>query len=185
MKVLTVFLSFLFLLTGCNKQNDCIDKLLSVRSRLNESGCEFYAQIRADYGEYTHTFGLECRTNEHNKLVFTVQWPETIKGISGIFDNVGGRLTFDDNVLAFSPLSEGLLTPVAAPWVFYSALKGGYINCGGTADQYYKFQINDTYQNHSLMVEILTDSNVIPVCAEIYWDGYRIISMEIEAFRIL
>ena len=71
MKVLTVFLSFLFLLTGCNKQNDCIDKLLSVRSRLNESGCEFYAQICADYGEYTHTFGLECRTNEHNKLVFS------------------------------------------------------------------------------------------------------------------
>ena len=185
MKLLAVLLSFIFLLTGCNKQNDCIEKLLSVRSRLNGSGCEFYTQILADYGEYTHAFDLQCYSNEHNELVFTAEAPETIKGVSGFFDNNGGKLTFDDNVLAFSPLSEGLLTPVAAPWVFYSALKGGYINCGGEEEGGYRFQIDDSYQRHSLMVEILTDSEVVPVFAEIYWDGYRIISMEIESFHIL
>lgn len=185
MKVLSLLLVFVLLTSGCNKQNDAIDKILSVRSRLNESGCEFYTTIVADYGEYTLTFDLACCTNELGELMFTVRSPESINGISGVFDAEGGKLRFDDHVLAFSPLSEGLLTPVAAPWVLYSAIKGGYINSGGSVDNGYTIQIDDTYRDASLLVDITTDKNGIPCAAELYWEGCRIIWMQIDKFQIL
>lgn len=185
MKILSLLLTCLFFMSGCSSHNNAMDQALSIRSRLNKSGCEFYTQIIADYGDYTHAFEMQCSVDEAGKLVFTVIKPETISGISGFFDAGVGKLTFDDKLLAFSPLSEGLLTPVAAPWVFLCALKGGYISCAGEYDDGYRIQIDDTYEDCTLMLDIITDMDARPVSAEIYWDGSRIVSMRIDNFKMM
>ena len=185
MKVLSFFLTIIILMSGCSHGNDKIEKALSIRSRLNESGCEFFAFITADYGEYIHEFGLECTMNKLGELTFTVKSPESISGISGIFDADGGKLTFDDKMLAFPPISEGLLTPVAAPWVFINALKGGYIDCGGMEGDYYRLRVDDSYEGKSLMVEFLMDDSCMPCTAQIYWEGRRMVHLQIEGFRIV
>ena len=185
MRIISLFIAVSILFAGCNKQNDAIEKALSIRSRLNESGCEFSVQITADYSTHTYEFEMECSVTKSGELRFVVMKPDSISGITGVFAAENGQLSFADKLLAFSPLSEGLLTPVAAPWVFYSALVGGYISTVGECEEGYRLQVDDTFDGHTLLVDIITDTDLIPLTAQIYWEGSRILSLCIERFRIV
>ena len=185
MRIFSLFIAVLILFAGCNKQNDAFAQAMSIRSRLNDSGCEFFVQINADYGAYTYDFEMECCVDRNGEMRFNVKKPESISGITGVFDSENGKLSFDEKLLAFSPLSEGLLTPVASPWVFFRALVGGYISAAGNCKNGYQMRLEDTYEGHALLVEIITDLDALPLSAEIYWEGSRILSLDIEWFRIV
>lgn len=186
MKRLAVLVMVLLLLCGCGTEDQKMDRALALRQRLLEgSGCSFETIVSADYGEYLHSFVLRCQADTDGKITFEVLAPETIRGITGTMNAEQGTLTFDQEILAFSPLADGQIAPVTAPWILVHTLRGGYISACGETEQGLLLSVNDSYADDALGLEIRLDENDLPVSAEIIWQGRRILSMLIEDFEIL
>ena len=185
MKRLLCVILIVVSLLGCSN-NTGMDKALQLRSRLLQStGCTFQVEITADYGQRQYVFSEKCESDENNSLNFQVLEPETICGITGVVDDSGGKLTFDNEVLAFPLLADGLLTPVSAPWILLHSLRSGYINACEDSSDKIRIIIHDTYQEIPLEVHAYCDSDCSPYFAEIFWDGRRIITLAIENFTIV
>ena len=175
----------LFLL-GCAPGADPLEKGITLRTGLLEgNGCGFFATVTADYNDYLHTFVLQCVADSSGAVRFEVIAPDSISGITGIMTGEEGTLTFDDEVLLFSPLADGQLAPVTGPWVFLKALRSGYlVSCGQTGYGSI-LTLDDSYAEDAFRLEVGLDDRDLPVFAEIYWQGRRILSMRIDNFEIL
>lgn len=184
-KTLALILICAFL-TGCSGSNDDMERILSLRAAvLAAPGCELDAVILADYGDKTQEFSVSCRSDAKGAVEFTVTAPETISGISGRIDDQKGSLTFDSKALAFSLLADEQLSPVSAPWVFLTALRGGYINSVGREGELLHCSIDDSYDEDALQLDVWLDASDLPVRAEIAYRGRRILSISVKSFRIL
>lgn len=168
------------ILFGC-ADNGAMDRALALRGRiLQASKCEFSIVITADYGDALYSFTMDCEADEKGNVVFTITKPETIAGITGVITADGGNLTFDDVMLAIPMLTDDQITPVSAPWILMRTLRGGYIT--SCADG--RVTIDDSYADDALTLDILLDEQDLPSVAEIYWKDRRILTLEIEAFRL-
>ena len=178
---------FIFLtLCGCNSKVSEIDDALSIRQQLLKAqGCRFIADISADYQDGLYHFTLACETDENGLLQFTVISPEAISGITGNISSQGGKLTFDDKVLAFPLLADGLMSPVSGPWILMQALRSGYIKSSGADGDGVVISINDTYSGESLRTDIYLDNESHIKHADIFWQGKRILSIAIKDFVYL
>lgn len=181
-RLFAVFLT-IFSLVGCSHKNSSMDKLYQFRNDLLQANVvSFDAEITTDYGQEYYTFQVSCSGDESGDLAFEVISPETISGIRGNVSREEGNLTFDDHILAFKTMAEDRLTPVTAPWVFLTALRGGYItSCGKTEDGYLAI-IRDTYLDDYLSIDVSFQEDV-PINADVFWNQTRIISMKITNFR--
>ena len=174
------------MLSGCSGKNDLSDRAVALRSKLQAAhGCSFDASVTADYGDKTYTFAMGCRVDAHGNLSFTVKEPENIAGISGAIGNSGGKLTFDEHMLAFPMLADGQVTPVSGPWIFLKTLLGGYLTACGQEEEYLHLTIDDSYAEDALQLEIWLNEADVPVQGEIVYDGRRILTMRFENFLIL
>ncbi len=183
-KILLIF-CFVFLLSGCSGDTGPLDKALSLRdSIISSEGCSFHTQITADYGEKIYIFGMDCKTDRDGNLYFTVTEPATISGITGKITGDGGAITFDDKVLAFRTMADGLISPVSAPWVFIRSLCGGYMkDCTGEEHNYI-ISVDDCYEEDALQLRIQVDADK-PVAGEIFWQGRRVLVLTVEEFVVL
>ncbi len=173
------------LLTGCTNTNAQIDKAIALRNKIeNSSGCAFVATVTADYGKEVYVFSMDCITDKEGNLSFTVTAPETISGIKGTVSGYGGDLTFDDKVLAFQTIVDGIATPVTAPWIMMKTLKSGYLKSCTETDTGFDISADDSYAEGSLHLNIAIKEN-LPSSAEIFWDGRRILTVSVENFRYL
>lgn len=183
-RMFVIFL--LLLLTGCSAGGSEMDRALSIRNQiLKSSGCEFSTQITADYGEDVYQFSVHCIADATGNLSFTVKTPDTIAGITGTVSAEGGKLTYDDTVLAFDLLADGQISPVSAPWLLIKTLRGGYISsCGKDGENLLMF-VDDSYAEDALHLQILISSNDTPVRAEIFWKEQCVIMLTISDFKYL
>ncbi len=179
-----LFIVFAFL-WGCSGEGQ-LNKAIALRQRLLAgNGCSFIAEITADYGDVLYQFSMDCRADKQGNLAFTVTVPESISGITGTVSETGGHLTFDGTALAFATIADGQVTPVTAPWLFLKTLRSGYIaSCAEGKDTTY-LQIDDSYADNALHLDIWLDENTAPIRAEILWEGRRILSIEVREFSIL
>lgn len=185
MKRLAAALLFVALLTGCGSRKASLNRAMELRGKLIASqGCAFDAVITADYGNQTQTFSVACEADYQGNLTFTVKTPETIAGIRGKVSGEGGELTFDDQVLAFGLLAEGQVTPVSAPWLLVRTLLGGNVKSCTQEEGMLRISVDDGYQDDALHMEIWLEEDT-PKFAEVVWQDRRIITLEIENFRIL
>ena len=163
-----------------------MDAGLSLRSSiLSATGCTFDATVTADYGNQTYTFAMGCDFDAHGNLTFTVRSPQTIAGISGTVGTEGGALRFDDTALSFPLLADEQLSPVSAPWVFMKTLRSGFITSAGKDGELLRLIIDETYEEKTVTAHVWLDENTIPVQADLYWDGRRILILEVINFQIL
>ena len=184
MKVM-VLLLVLGLMTGCRSSDQRDDCGLKLRESLIASNsCTFHSVITADYGSKVYTFQLD-NTWDNNELHFTVTDPKTICGISGTMSEDQAELTFDDIVLAFPPLSEGMLSPISAPWIFIKGLYSGYIAGFSDSSSGVYMYIDDTYEETPLKLEIRLNQDGIPVQVEYIWQNRRILTADIQDFTIM
>lgn len=186
MKKLTALIICLFLLCGCHSSDREIDGALDLRQKLSSAnGCQFDCIISADYSDVLYNFSMNCIYDHNGNMRFTVINPESISGISGSIDQNGGKLTFDDKVLAFPILADGYISPVSAPWFFMNTLCGGYIRACGQEGERIRIIIDDTYHENSLQADIWTDQDYLPLFCEFLWQGRRILSIEINNYMYL
>ena len=182
---LAVVLCVLFLLTGCKGTGEPLDKAIALRNRVTDSsGCAFHTTVTADYGEKIYEFSMDCTTDKEGNLTFTVTKPDTINSISGKISAVGGAITFDDKVLAFQTIADGRVTPVTAPWLFINTLRSGYLKGCAQTEQGIEISFDDSYAENALHVQINTNDD-IPVSAEIFWQGRRVMTLDVEGFTYL
>ena len=186
MKKVGVLLLLCLMLAGCGGENQELERVMTFRAQLLAGmGCSFEAVITADYQDSIYTFGVSCRSDENGGLTFTVTQPDTISGISGRLDAQGGKLTFDQEVLAFEMLADGQVTPVSAPWLLVKTLRGGYVTSCGTEGDLLRASIDDSYQEDALRLDVWFDSEDKPIQVDILYADRRILSMEVKSFEIL
>ena len=184
MKMLAALLAMV-LLSGCTGHDEALDRAMALRAKLLTAGVSFDAQITADYGDEIHTFCVYCEGDSQGNLGFRITAPETIADITGRIDAGEGKLTYQDTVLAFPLLAEEQLSPVSAPWIFYTTLRGGYLTSAGIEEDLLRLTIDDSYGEDALTVDIWLDNTDCPVRGEILYDGRRILTLDIENFTIV
>lgn len=182
-----ISLAAVFLLcTGCGGKNREMERLLRFRQNLLQAqGCGFHVQITADYGDTLAEFGMDCRGDPAGNLTFQVTAPESVSGISGNLSEDGGRLTFDDTALFFSPVADGQLSPVSAGWILLKTLRGGCITSVCMEEERLRASVDDSYEDKALRLDIWLNEKDEPVQAEILWEGRRILSLTIQNFTLL
>lgn len=186
MKAKVVLLVCVMLLVGCAKTENHMDTALSLRQQMNEkSGCTFEVEITVDYESTTQSFSLSCQSDGRGEVTFEVLAPEVIKGITGVLDGDGGKLTFDDKAVQFATLAEGKLSPVCAPWALVHTLRSGYITSCGKETDGIRISIDDSYREDALHFDIWLGEDCLPKAVDINWEGRRILAMTVSNFRFL
>ncbi len=186
MKRLLLLVLCLVFLCGCASGQAALDAGHRLRSNiLNANGCSFIASITADYGDEIYEFDLQCDCDKSGALSFIVLKPDSVSGITGCINGQEGALTFDDQVLAFKMLADGQITPVSAPWVMMKAIRGGYIAACTKEKNGYYLQLDDSYEQDPLTVDLWLDENGAITRGEFLWDGRRILSVQIRDFKLL
>ena len=172
-----------FILSGCKPDNTTLTQITDLRQDLCAAEqCSFKATITANYPDECYIFQMNCQSDNSDSLQFQVISPKTICGINGSISQTGANLTFDDQVLIFPVLAGGRASPVCAPYYFINTLRSGYIAGYSQLEDSILIQMNDTYNNDSLQVEIQTDRNLVPISADIYYQNNCILSLEITDF---
>ena len=183
MKRVFALLLCMCIFTGCGISQNDLDLAMTLRSQLQQAdGCSFVAQITADYQDEIQSFSLQCRSDRLGKVEFCVLAPDLIEGITGYISADDAALTFEDTVLVFSPLADGQIAPVVAPWLVLRSLKSGYLSATSADNDGYRIHIDDVYFGESVRIQVQISSNNLPVAAEIYWQGRRILSIQIQNF---
>lgn len=163
-----------------------MDRALKFRQTLlQQKGCSFTCNLTADYGDVLYQFMLDCKTDSSGTVCFTVSAPDTLSGIQGEITGAGGKIRFEDQVLAFPLLSEELPTPLSAPWLFVAAIRSGYIRSCEVAENKMTLTVAQTYEDDSILLQIRFDKNEKPISCEIIWKNRRLLSMEVIAFQYL
>lgn len=167
------------LLSGCSARTE-MDQALALRGRLLGEQTRFRCTVTADYIDTADVFSMDCTGETDGSLHFTVTEPESICGISGTISGSDGELTFAGDILAFPLLGDDRLSPAAAPWVLVNALKNGYITSVGKEGEGLILTIDDSYDEDAMTLQIATDESCNPIFAEVFLDGRRILSMQVE-----
>lgn len=185
-RLAAVVLSLVMLLCGCGDGEDALDRAMALRAKLlGSNSYTFRVTVTADYGDKTCSFGMDCQADGEDTVTFTVTEPEPIRDITGKLSGEGGKLTFDDQAVAFPLLADDQISPVSAPWIFVKTLRGGYVTSCGMEGGLVRVSIDDSYREDALHLDIWLDGEDLPVRAEIMYRDRRIVSMDIEGSQIL
>lgn len=173
------------LLWGCGATGDNggMDEALAFRAGLQGAGgCTFAGEITADYRDQVYTCAVTCTTDGAGNLTFCLTAPETIAGITGAVSAGSGTLTFDGTALAFSPLADGMVSPVAAPYVVAESWRQGYITAVGQTEDGLRLTVDTVWADSPLTVDTWLEKN-IPVFAEVCYNGQRVLTIHISDFQ--
>lgn len=186
MKRIIAIVCLLFLLAGCAGNGGEMDRAMSLRAKLLAGqGASFETDITADYGDKFYTFSMGCETDAQGNLTFTVLEPTSIAGITGTVAQGSGKLTFADKALAFDIMADGQVSPVSGPWVLMKTLRSGYLTSCTEEGDTLRLAVDDSYADDALHLDIWLDEKDIPIRGEIFWQGRRILSLEVKNFKIL
>ncbi len=174
----------LLLLTGCSSGDEALERGMALRAEVIAKRVSFTAKITADYGDLSTVFSMKCHAETDGTLKFEVTEPKSIAGISGTVSAQGGQLTFDKQALAFELMADGQFSPVSAPWVLMKTLRGGYLTSCNREGELLRLAIDDSYADDALHLDIWVDSGNIPQAAEIYWQGRRLLTIELSHYTM-
>lgn len=185
MKKLFSILVCLCMLAGCGSTDSDMDPIIALRQALQTGKSSFLLDITADHEQTLTEFSLSCLSDINGDVSFAVSEPQSICGISGRITEKGGELTFDDQVLAISPVADQDISPVMVPWLLIKALRGGHLDSVSTEDDGIRLQILDTYEDQVFSLHIWIDGNNTPYFADFIVNERRVLSCRIREFSIL
>ena len=154
-------------------------------SLLAAEGCWFTAKISADYGEELYSFSMDCQGDKTGAVTFEIMEPDALSGIAGNVSDERGTLTFEDAAICFPMLTDDQLSPAGAPWIFLKTLRSGYISSACMEDGKLRLTMDDSYEEDALRLDVWLDEDQHPHCADILYDGKRILSLQVNDFTFL
>ena len=184
-RIFSLFMLLIVLLSGCSRSDDALDRAMALRSAMLSKGASFDAKIVADYGDRQHTFSMTCTVDNQGNLNFTVTEPQSIAGITGKVSTNGGKLTYDDHILSFGLMADGLVSPVSGPWVLIKTLRSGYLTSCTKEGEFLRVSIDDSYEADALHLDVWLGDGDLPVNAEVFWQGRRLLSISVANFKLL
>ncbi len=159
-----------------------MEQALSFRTQLiARGGCSFRAQIIADYGQEVQHFTLACDVDGEGQAAFTVKEPETIEGITGQMEGEKGSITYDGLQLAFPLMVRDQISPVSAPALVAECWIREFILSAGLSDGIYRVSYEKKINGNDLLIDTYFEKD-IPISAELCYNGYRIITINITEF---
>lgn len=158
---------------------------MALRERMLTESCAFSAVMTADFGDKVYGFTLDCSSDTDGTVTFSVMAPDEISGIGGSIHADSGKLEFTDSVLSFPLLAEGEITPVSGPWILVSTLRGGYLSSCGMDGESLRLTIYDSYREDALLLDVWLNAENLPTRCDIFWQGRRVLSMDIKDFRFV
>ena len=172
----------LVLLTGCKGEESLLSQAITFRGQLiTAGGCSFRAKITADYGQEVQQFTLVCDGDGEGKVSFCVTEPDTIAEITGQMEGEEGTVTYDGLQLAFPLLVNDRLSPVSAPALAVSCWMKEFILSAGRSEELYRVTYEKKIKEKDLLIDTYFEKD-IPISAELCYNGYRVIHMEILDF---
>lgn len=184
-RIFLLLLLLIVLLSGCSRSDDALDRAMALRAKMLSKGASFDAKIIADYGDRQHTFAMACTVDSQGNLSFTVTEPQSIAGITGKVSTNGGKLTYDDHILSFGLMADGLVSPVSGPWVLMKTLRSGYLTSCTKEGEFLRVSIDDSYASDALHLDVWLGNEDLPVNAEVFWQGRRLLSIAVTNFKLL
>ena len=182
MNVLLCLLGLMTVLSGCGGENRELQAALEFRENLLKAQqCSFLAEVTADYGDSLTEFTMECRGDNKGDLEFEIRKPEVISGILGNVSDSGGAVRFEEEAIYFPLMTDDLLTPACAPWIFLKTLRSGCISAVCREEDLLHLTVDDSYSEDALRLDIWLRENA-PVRADISHDGRRILSLDVKNF---
>ena len=185
MKRIIGLLLVVVLLSGCAVDSGQMDRALSLRGKIQQKDVSFDVAMTADYGDKLYSFSMSCQSDKLGNMKFTVTEPETIAGISGTVSKGSGKLTFDDKILGFDTMADGLISPVSGPWVLLETLRSGFLTSCSQEGELLRVAIDDSYEEKALHLDIWLNSEDLPQQCDIFWQGRRLLSMEVKNFTFV
>lgn len=177
--IIVLVCSFLF---GCS-DNEGADRAVETRNRFSQNkGISFCCTITADYVDSVRSFQLECEVDAGGNVTFQVVAPESISGITGCINGKNGNFLFDNYMLSYPLLADGLLSPVSMPWLIIQALRSGYIRSTSIDDDTIRITIDDTFSGQTLQVDSWIKEDLTIDYCEVFWEGRRLLSMTVDSF---
>ena len=173
----------IFLLSGCGKSQQTMQKALNFRTKLMQSeGCAFTADILADYGHKVYEFSVYVEADS-DVTNLTVVEPEELSGISAQISEHGTKIVFDDIALDFGELANGYVSPVLAPWLLGQCWRSEYISSVGRDGEMERVTYLKGYDDQELTVNTWLDTGGIPVRAEVIFGSKRCLNIAIRDFQ--
>lgn len=170
-------------LGGCDAENRELHTAMEFRDMLLAAeSCSFSTGITADYGDSLQHFSMSCEGDSSGNLSFQITAPDSIAGIQGEITDGGGRIIFEDEAVFFPLMTDDLLVPASAPWIFLKTLRSGYLTSACMEDELLHITVDDSYDDDALTLDIWFNGNNQPVRSDILHDGKRILSLEVENF---
>lgn len=179
-----VFCFFLlcFLCTACASEEELLSPAIEFRTELVQAGgCSFTADVTADFTDSIQAFSLDCTSDDADRVYMTVTAPETLAGITATATQDGGQITYDGMAMDFGLLANGNVIPAAAPAIIHTCWTGEYISSAGQEGELYRVTFEKDFDEKKLIVDTWFEKS-IPICAEICYNGERIIKIAISNF---
>ena len=152
---------------------------------LAAEGCQFTANITADYGEELYTFSVQCQADRQGAVTFALLEPKALSGIAGKISDSGGSLNFENAALCFPLMTEDQLNPASAPWILLKTLRSGYLTSACMEEGKLRLTMDDTYEEDALQLDVWLEEGRTPVRGDILYDGKRILTVDVIDFVLL
>jgi hypothetical protein len=181
-------IAVLALLCGCSAVHDPGRLADSVRTQYADSAeIQTTVEIRADSGEECaeYTVQLDYQNGETPRAEITVQEPESIAGISAVYEADSRTLTYEDTVLQTLLPERGGLTPVdAGPAILYS-LTTAEPTAVWTEEDLMVLQYREETEEGAVVQELyLNLSDGMLTAARVFFNETQIITCKFTQFQM-
>lgn len=170
-------------LTGCASEKDTLSPAIEFRAAAARAGCRFHTAVQADLGETAVQFAMDCDAGPDGAVALTVTEPETLSGITARAAAESGQLTFEGLALDFGLLANGNVVPAAAPAIVVDCWLRQYISSAGQEEERYRVTYERDFDEKKLFVDTWFE-NAVPICAEVCYNGQRILKLQITDFTL-
>ena len=177
-----VLLFIICIFTACDTQEEPLSPAIAFRAQLAQFGCTFHADVTTDLGETAVQFAMDCAVDAEGAVRLTVTEPERIAGITATVAADTGKFTYDGMALDFGLLANGNVVPAAAPAIAADCWLRQYIASAGHEDERYRVTYERDFDEKCLFVDTWFE-NAVPICAEVCYNGQRILKILITEFQ--
>ena len=190
LRALPLMISLLFL-AGCAGRGggtgeELAQSIQAEYSQFTAVTCR--VDLRAEYDERVFDCTLDVAWDNATGATLTIVEPELAKGVTARIANGEASLQYGDFSLETGPLTWEGLSPMETVPALWGQITGGYIAgtslTEGLLEVTYRPGDDPPGTGLEAVVTFDTESGK-PTVGELFWDGSRVVTVEVQAFEMM